>query len=191
MTPDITLERAREILILYAPDFVGSLKAVLKDWNEGLGQFQVAMDASTRAHIHNQLFYHHFGLRIATVSQIRFGKDQQQRYLIVNDQVLLRAKLLDRRLRASNFQTVHTTEWSQQAHLPEIPPVPRLNFGYRLDLTGTAIKDAFITMPNGDPHAVNDWVWQLYGQPIVAFGQQRRLFPTGEVFQYDDFSRAV
>lgn len=66
----------------------------------------------------------------------------------------------------------------------------RLHFGYRLDVTGSVITNAFITLPNGDRLTVNNWVWQVYGEPIDAFGFQQRLFG-GEVFRYDDFSKAI
>ena len=68
---------------------------------------------------------------------------------------------------------------------PTIPDVPRLNFCYRLDLTGTLIKDAIIQYSRGDETV---WRWQVWGQPVTEFAAISRDLMGREAFVHDDYS---
>ena len=187
MIPLISLERTRQILTPYVGSMLRSLREAVDEWNTGLAPYHIALDAAARAMILNRLFYFNAARNMAGVE---FREDQLQRYIVVSDEILVRAKLFDSRLERRNYPTAHAREWVQQATLPGIPPLSRLHFGYRLDVTGTIIKDAFVTLPNGNLFTINDWVWQIYGEPVEAFGLQPSLF-NRVVFQYDDFSQAI
>jgi hypothetical protein len=188
MIPLITLQRSRDILRPHVPKLLRSLRDAFRDWTDTDPQVQAAMEASGRAMFLNKLFYLHAGLHLAG-DNVEFRLDQQQRYMIFGEEVVLRAKLLDRRLEARNYRTRHARQWVRQYQLPGMAPVARLHFGYRPDVTGSLIKDVFITLPNGDAATINHWAWQLYGQPIEPFFQ-RNLF-ADEVFRYEDFADAM
>lgn len=185
MIPLITLQRASEVLAQHIGPMLRSLHDSVNEWNTGLAH--VAFDASVRAMILNRLFYFNAARHVAGAE---FREDQLQKSIVIADEVLIRAKLFDLRLERRNYPTTHAKEWVRQGTLLGIPLISRLHFGYRLDLTGTIIRDAFITLPNGNRFRPNDWVWQIYGEPAEAFGLQQPLF-SREVFRYDDFSHAI
>lgn len=177
MNTPISLDQARQLINPSVPLIVESLHQVVSDWNNSPPNYHAAMDASARKQIVNKFTYHH-----AALGGIPYLEDQLQRYWLF-DLVVVRVKHLNSQLAGSNYPTRRAKEWNQQSPLPSIP-FGRLNFGYRTDITGTIIKDAFITLPNGDSRLVNDWVWQVEGESINAFPVLRNMFGD-EIFRYE------
>jgi len=193
----ITLPEAQDVLRRRMPSLTQSLAEAWKTWWDDLSDQHGVLDASTRAMIINRNFYFRAQQHLGGDRGVVSGEDQLQRYIVFDERLIVRFKLLGRNLEASNYPTTRAQEWVQQLPLPGIPLCERLHFGYRLNLTTTAIEDAFVTLPNGIPDVINDWVWQVWGNPLdfSTFGIQRPLPkpPQTEtvVYAYDDFSVRV
>jgi len=146
------------------------------------------IDRSARAHILNQYWYEYARQIFEGDRGVVFSNDQLQRYMVIDERVVLRFKLLDVYLRPSNYPTDHSLGWNRQIPLDGLPTCARLHYGYRMDVTGTSVKDAFIILPRG---RFNEWVWQTSGEPIDTFGFQMsfsdecQIRPT--VFAYDHY----
>lgn len=191
----IALPEAQELLRPRVPELTKSLAGAFTTWQQDLAPHHVALSSTARAKIINDYFYFNAAQNLSRDKGAVFHENQLQRFIVFDERVVLRFKLLDNNLEARNYPTERAKGWVQQLPLEGIPPCERLHFGYRLDLTGTIIKDAFITFPNGTLAVPNDWVWQVWGNPIDSstFGIQRRLIPvsrvaTNVVYAYDDFS---
>ena len=158
--PTISLENAVTTLKSRMQKFSNALGQCEQLWNGELAFSHITLDDSCRAHILNQFWYSFAHAILAEDKGIVFNIEQFQRYITIDERVIVRFKLLDDNLRASNYPTNHALDWQQQIPLNGIPTIARLHYGYRMDVTGTKVKDAFITLPRG---AINDWVWQTSG----------------------------
>lgn len=180
-----------------------SLKLARDDWNEayGMQQYILSKNRAARPLILGLHFYHHAEQQLGGMPGIHFGSDQQQTYIAFDGRIALRIKQLTRNLQTVNYPTEHAKDWVSQIPLKiplagDMAPPVRLEFGYRTDLTGTAIKDAFIMLPNGIANSVNDWVWQIWGEPANdVFGVQsafrQRATPLEEIRFHEDLSAFV
>ena len=114
---------------------------------------------------------------------------QGQHHLVVDEQFIVRHKMLGAGLRTSNYPTLHSRRWDIQAPLDGLPSIGRLNFGMRLDPTVSVIKDAFLTLPMG-PQVL--WVWQVLGEPSDDYGISmplaRRRMAQDELFAYTNLA---
>jgi len=192
----ISLPEAQDILRPRMSSLTKSFSDAFSTWMTDYARHHVALDASARAKILHGHFYFNAGQNLCNDKGVEFREDQLQRFLLIDERLILRFKLLDHNLQASNYPTQRAQEWVKQLPLEGFPPCERLHFGYRLDLTGTVIQDAFIALPNGIQGIYNDWVWQVWGNPMdmTTFGVQLP-FPQAPytvapaiVYAYDDYS---
>lgn len=191
----ISLPEAQELLRPRVPQLTKSLAGAFTTWLQDLAPHHVALSSTARAKIINDYFYFNAAQNLSRDKGVGFHENQLQRFIVFDERLVVRFKLLDRSLQARNYPTERARGWVQQLPLEGIPPCERLHFGYRLDLTGTTIRDAFITLPTGTLAVPNDWIWQVWGNPIdlSTFGIQIRLIPltrvgANVVYAYDDFS---
>lgn len=182
------LEVARTILQPRMPGFTEALNECKKTWNNEFAPAQRVLDGSARAHVLNQYWYAFTREIFNGDNSIRFLNDQLQRYLVIDEKIILRFKYLDGHLLPKNYPTDHALDWNKQIALEGLPPCVRLHYGYRMDIAGVKIKDAFIILPIGNQ---NEWIWQTSGEPIDIFGIQTKLpLPNGEkqtVYFYDNY----
>lgn len=190
--PIVSLENARAALSSRMQGFTDALSQCQKEWNNKLASAQMVLDGSARAHLWNQYWYYYARSIFNEDNGVRFFIDQLQRYIVVDERVIMRFKLFDEHLCARNYPTDHAVDWKLQIPLEGLPPCARLHYGYRMDITGTKVKDAFITLPKGS--SFNEWVWQTSGEPIDIFGTvgfQQTLHQMGEpnqtVYKYDNY----
>ena len=149
----------------------------------------IAFDAPTKYMCLNRLWYQAAWARLEHTVGVRYGEHGRQRYFSFGDRLLVRHKHFDGNLLSSNYPTDHSRDWVSQGYLLGLPPVGRLHFGYRLDLTGTVIKDAFVTLPYGN---ANLWIWEVWGERVDTFAVPMPLFGKPQVlFAHDDYSKAA
>jgi len=191
----ISLPEAQDVLRPRVPLLTRSLADAFTTWLQDYAPHHMVLSTTARAKIINDHFYFNAAQNLGRDRGAIFHENQLQRFIVFDERLVVRFKLLDRSLQARNYPTERAKGWVQQLPLEGIPPCERLHLGYRLDLTGTAIRDAFITLPNGALAVPNDWIWQVWGNPIDSstFGIQMRLIPfartgTSVVYAYDDFS---
>ena len=169
----LNLTQAKDILADYMPCWASALRRTMYEWNTGLAQYHAVLDESARAHNLNQIWYHHSNLALAEHPEVELRKVRNQRFFSISDQVLLRFKFVDTRYQSKNYPTSHSQQWNLQGPLPGIPNVTGLEFGYRLDLTGTSIKDAMVLLKVGKAKTKTAsnviWVWQVWGPSISEF----------------------
>lgn len=180
MITSMTLPQVRDLVLPSVPGLRSALDDALREWNDAPAVFHAAMDASVKANILNKFIYFYAATKLDGVV---FGEDQLQRYIRFGDLVVIRVKLFDEGLRSRNYQTRRARQWVRREPLPGFP-VDRLHLGYRLDATGSVLKDAFITLPSGDQFNPNKWVWQIVGESIEPFHILRDMFGQ-ETYRYE------
>lgn len=148
----------------------------------------MVLDSSARAIIINQYWYNFANLALGDDPDVIFGVDRLQRFLIIDERFILRFKLIDNNFDSSNYRTNRATQWRLQFPLTGLPQCDRLELGYRLDITGTVIQDAFVLLRVGKRIV---WLWQIGGERIDTFPIQLELRPVSApqpyVFAYDNF----
>lgn len=97
---------------------------------------------------------------------------------------------LTRSLGQSMTHPEHSRKWTGQLPLDGMPQAARLDFGYRLDVTGSRIRDAFVTLPY---QSTNLWVWQVWGEMVDIFTIPMPLYRDKHErrFAFDDYSQAI
>jgi len=165
-------------------------------WRADMAPSHAILDSTTRARAINNYWYWGVRQRLYDTPGVTFGPVQNQDFVQFDNQVLVRFKLLNDKLESSNYPTEQAENWVRQRQLPEFPPFARLHLGYRLDLLGRLISDAFIALPNGRAGDFNDWVWQGWGDRIdqkPTYGRQIQLFkqdaPASDTYVYTDYSQ--
>lgn len=167
----------------------GALRNSLNTWNTAFASAQMVLDRSGRAIMINQYWYHFANLGLAGDQGVEPGRDQLQRFIKIDDRIFLRFKLLDENFESSNYPTPHAVRLRhQQISFPGFPKSEWLEFGYRLDITGTVLQDAFILLRVGKRVV---WLWQIGGSQIGTFPIQFELRPSGTpapyVFDYTQY----
>ena len=186
----ITLPKAQSLLNPHwVPAFVRALRNSLHVWNTTLSQSQLVLSKSTRASIINDYWYYFTNQQLGGKAGISVQEERYQRFLVIDDQLIVRFKLVDRNLRSKNYPTPASKDWNNQLPLQGIPSLSRCELGYRLTLTGTAIEDAFLLLRSGEKLL---WVWQVFGSQIDTFPIQLPFPNPGQpqpaVFAYTDYS---
>lgn len=77
----------------------------------------------------------------------------------IEDQVLLRFKKMWHNGRAHNYPTQQQLDFCSQIPLPHVPQQPRLNVGYVLDPSQTAVSRVLASLPRGKKDVA--WVTDL------------------------------
>jgi hypothetical protein len=189
--PPIGLEEARKILKPRMPQLADALRDSMSQFNEFPPVAAMAFDDPTKWMCMNRLWYFAAQTRLTGVPGVVFDVHKLQRYVMFDERCLVRHKHFDDGMLARNYPTAHNRLWMRQGSLDGILPVGRLDFGYRLDVTGTRVQDAFITLPY---ERVNLWVWQIWGEEVDTFAIPQPLFPrqpSETLFAYDDYSQAI
>ena len=109
--------------------------------------------------------------------------DQLQRFLVIDERIILRFKLIDNNFHSRNYPTKRAIQWRLQQPFAGIPRCERLELGYRVDITGTIIStrnpsDAFATLLKVGLDRIV-WMWQIAGEQIDTFPIQLELRPVG------------
>lgn len=191
----LTLPEAKDLLAEYMPGWTSALQRAIYEWNTGLAQYQSILDESARAQNLNQLWYHFSNIALADYPDVDLRKVRNQRFFSIADEVLLRFKFVDTRYQSKNYPTSHSRQWNLQIPLSGIPNVPRLEFGYRLDLTGTSVRDAMVLLKIGKAKTKTAsnviWIWQVWGPQISQFptpGNASSDMFGRVVYEYTDYS---
>ena len=168
--------------------FTGALRNSINAWNNDLAFAQMVLDKSARAIIINQYWYQFANLALGDDAGVVLRIDKLQRFLAIDERIILRFKLIDNNFQSSNYPTQRAIKWRLQRPFAGIPPCERLELGYRLDITGTVIRDAFVLLKVGDRIV---WMWQVGGEKIDIFPIQLDLRPSGtpepRVFSYNNY----
>ena len=150
--PLITLPRAREILLPHTPHLNNSLAQAFSACRSVPDQLHSALSESTRASMLNDVFYEKMISNSSDDSGFTFRQKGNQKFLHFDDvdaPIIVRFKLFNKDLISSNFPTKTALNWTAQRSIPGIPAGVRLTYGYRLDILGVRIDDAFIVLPTG------------------------------------------
>ena len=182
------LGRAKIILRPRVPVFAGSIRKAIHEWNSGLGAYHAVVDEFARGVMISQFWYAFSSLALRGDVGISLEKHGNRPYFIVEDKVVLRFKHVDDAYRSWNHPTSRARAWDAQASFPTMPPMAKLELGYRLDLTGTIIKDAAVIL---NYRGRSLWRWQIWGYPISEFAAAPRDAFGRVVYSHEDFSKAV
>ena len=181
----IDMPDAQTILRPRVRVFAASLVRAMREWNGGFGQYHARLDEHARAVNINKLWYSFAEPALSSDTGVLLGKVSNGKFFVIDDKVVLRFKQADSSYRTRNYPTARALAWEQQAHFPSIPPLVRLDLGYRLDLTGTVVTDAVIMLKSSG-HML--WHWQFWGHPISEFAAAPKDMLGRLVYAHDDYS---
>ena len=169
----IRLSEAREVLEPRMPTLANSLRLSVSAWNVRPESWQVSLDAKARGIFLNRQWHH--GVQEALVDDSGIRRESNkggESYFVLDDSFALRFKHLNNGLMSRNYPTRRAKQWEYQLKMPGLPPWDRLEFGYRMDISGTSIKDAFILLRKAKNFL---WIWQVMGERIDTFPVQGTL----------------
>ena len=184
----IDLAHAMAVLLPRLPVFAGSLRKAIFEWNNGLGAYHAVIDEFARGVVINRMWYAFSSQSLQGDDGISLEKHGNGSYYTVDSKVVLRFKHVDNAYRSWNHPTPRSRAWASQASFPTMPPLAKLELGYRLDLTGTIVKDAMV-MLNYKGRPV--WRWQVWGHRISEFAAAPVDMMGRLIFSHDDFSGVV
>ena len=92
-----------------------------------------------------------------------FDKLQGQKFLCIDERVIVRFKRLSDNLETKNILTPQQLLWNRQLGLLGLPPIPRLVCGYQFNRFAMLPKAIYIALPTGLADPVNEWEWCLRG----------------------------
>ena len=178
---------AKAILQPRMPDFTGALYKAVGVWNH-LGPYRATVGKSARGIIINEAWYELTRQALLVDPGVVLVPNGHRKYFLLDSQLIIRLKHVSGAYRPWNYPTRRSDAWNTQTPFPGIPSVPRMDLCYRLDLTGTLIRDAIVQLSHAD-NAI--WRWQVWGQPISEFRAVSRDLFGREVFAHQDYSGAV
>lgn len=114
--------------------------------------------ARTRANIVHDHIVCNVKIQFQNVKNVSFIETRGIFFINIRNKYLIRFKMFDNNIRHKNFQTPHAIAFDSQESLPGIPQGARLIAGYILNSLETAIKNIYLTCPNGSS---NQWCWNL------------------------------
>lgn len=184
----IGMANAQVILRPRMPDLTVALRRSVHEWNTGLAPYHLRLDEYARAVVVNKLWYSYAEQLLFGDAGVAFHQESNGKYLVVDDSLVLRFKHLDGAYRTRNFPTRRAKAWNSQLHFPNIPPLARLDLGYRLDVTGTVVLDAMVMLTVGKQSV---WRWQIWGASISEFAASPKDMLGRLVYAHDDYSGGV
>ena len=163
----------------------GSLRKAVREWNNGLAPYHTDLDEYARSVILNRLWYSYSRQAFTNDRGIQLERHSNGFYYTVDRKLVLRFKHVDEVYRTSNYPTRRSLAWNAQMQFPNMPPLVKLDLGYRMDLTGTVVRDAVIAL-NFNQQSV--WRWQIWGHRISEFAASPRDMHGRLVYSHNDFS---
>ena len=100
----------------------GALRNSIDTWNTALASAQMVLDKSARAMIINQYWYNFVNLALGNDEGVVLRVDQLQRFLAIEERIILRFKLIDKNFHSSNYPTERAIQWRLQYPFARIPP---------------------------------------------------------------------
>ena len=176
---------------------VTAAEETLDHWNERYGSGEGVLEEATRSSVFADWWYRYASGHLRDDVGVSLGDDQRQRFFSVESpaaQVLIRIKHLPERVYLSrNYRTRHAREWNAQIPMPGIPQCARLEFGYRLDNTGTRLKMACVLL-RVENRVI--WIWQVLGERVNPFAADVALDAADRdiirrQYRYDNLRREV
>ena len=166
--------------------FVRALKETMEVWNGPHAESQHIYDVATRSMVIQRHWYSISAEALRDDSGVKLVNNYERHCFEIDGEFALRFKHLNSKYRPRNNSNFRSRAWVYQLNLPDLPPMPRLDFGYRLDLTGTIVETAMIMLCVGKEPS---WRWQIWGDPIDVFAgtPEKDLFGR-TVYAFDDYS---
>jgi hypothetical protein len=146
----ITRDTAHEAL---KPHFDRLAKCIRGGWNrwcqlrDERSDLAAPLNSSTRAGYVNDHIWDEVKKRFKDVSGTHIVEHKRLKLLVIEDQITLRFKKLDKRLHSKNVQTHQQRALGQQLPIEGIPPLVRLTIGYVLSKLETDIEIIAVTLP--------------------------------------------
>ena len=184
----IDLSTTKPVLQPRMPSFCGALRKCMYEWNTGFAPYHADLDEEARAVVINRLWYRYSSQALRGDPGISLHKYSNGYFYAVDDRLLIRFKHLDDSYQSRNHPTPRSRAWDGQLRFRTIPDLVRLEFGYRLDITGTIVLDALVALKlYGD----SIWRWQVWGRPISEFAATPRNMTGRLIYSYDNYSGAA
>ena len=184
----ISLQEAKAVLQPRMGGLAGSLKKAVHEWNTDLARLQLRLDGLGRGAILGQSWYFYAGLALTGDSGVSKIRNSERECFIIDETLTLRIKHVGPDYRIRNYPTSRARAWNAQAPFPTIPPIPRLDFCYRMDLMGTVVEDAMVIY---SVEGKSEWRWQVWGFPMTEFAAMDRDMFGRLIYSHDDYSRVA
>ncbi len=185
----ISIEQAQVILMPFLERIEISIANAIEEYNKIDIQTRSKFKKRTKASIINDFMAFNAAKELEGLPGVLFSHNRQRFSVFLDNEFQLMFKKLDCRLRPSNIQTLQVFQIENQIQtpLPDMPsPVTHIYAGYVWNDLQTAIKDIYLTCPNGK---YNEWELKISAvkspqvSPAEALtssasdSQTRRVFP--------------
>ena len=185
----IGLHEAQTIFRARMPAFTNALREAVAIWTRSLHPHPlVTLNAVTGSQLINDAWYQlaEHGLVDDAGVRLLNNASTNHKCLLIDGRLVVRFKHADSTYRTRNFPTPRALAWNAQKRFETIPDVVRVDFSYRVDLTGTLIQDALIQYSRTHEPI---WRWQVWGPPITEFAAARRDMMGRHTFAYENYQR--
>lgn len=184
----INHDEAKTVLRARMQAFCVALRRVMREWNEDMDKFHTRLDEFGRAVFINQGWYDHANGLHHSDDGVVMQRHGNGRFFIVDERLVLRIKHANERYRVWDHATPRALARAEQQSFPTLPPLVHLDFCYRLDITGTVVRDAMVILHSGREQL---WRWQIWGRPITEYAATTRNLMGEVVYSHDDYSEAM
>jgi len=176
---------SEEVLAIIKPYLETLRQCILMAWsdfNTECEGIRHKTTPTTRAAIVRDNMVYHVKRLFSDVQGVHYFQRGQLFLLIIKNQVCIKFKKLDNKLKPRHIPTQQALSYMNQLEIPGITPASNWIAGYRLDTLQAGIKDIFLTYPVG----VTGIPWHLELTPIVEMiamnseGESKRRRKTNE-----------
>ena len=158
MIHTINRKEAQDILEYRVPAMEEALVKAVEAWTVDLSHRHDVLCSLTRSMFVSGIWHDEVMQALVDDPGIRLYENEQRQCLIFDDRVAVRLKLLDDKYRPRNNKTRRGRAWQRQLNLSGLPPVVRLDLGYRLDPIGSYVELAMLMFCTGN---IVNWQWPI------------------------------
>ena len=149
------------------PFLVAAVHHAVAHWNDDEGHRHAYLTKTTRGMYINDLWIADAEQALHDDAGVQVIRNKERRCLVVDDAFLFRFKHVSTSYKPRNHSTQRAAAWDGQVPFKTIHPLPRLDFVYRMDETGSVVLDiAVILFLNGN----SVWRWPVLNYPQTEFG---------------------
>ena len=181
----IELGSAKQVLDRRMPALVKALSDAVAIWDIALAGSSGTLGQFSRGVIIHEAWYELVQRAFHYVPEVTVEANAQRNCVRVADQLILRLKHAGKYYKPWNYPTARARAWTAQRPFETIPPLPRVDLAYKLDVTGTVLVTAMLLLHDGN-NAL--WRYQVSGQRLTEFVRPRDMFGR-KVYDYSDFSK--
>lgn len=147
---EIELEEAQNLLAPYHPRLLQCFDEGWKRYDDTIPRRLPLISSRGQANAYHEFLVEEVRTRLGGLEGILIDESKDNRFLVyVQQQLLLRFKKLDRKLRTSNYPTPTSVAFDAQEEIEGLPECCRLTVGYQFDRMRRGLKSVYVLYAKG------------------------------------------